>query len=741
MERKERVHAYICSDEYIPLTAGELAAVLDVPQEDREELGRILKELQKEEKIYLTKKERYAPCVTGEPEVCGALECKARGYFGFVTAEDGEDVFVKGDDMNGALNGDIVCVKIKSGCEGPLREGYVSHIIERMNKIAVGVFVSDDSRYYKLRPDNAKLYTKIRVSPLDMMDAEMGDRAAVEITRYDEEHVFGRVLAVLGKGNSIKSQVEGIIIEHGIKQDFDEDTLEETCAVPENVPESVIRDRLDLRDKFIFTIDGRDAKDFDDAVSLEMLDNGSYSLGVHIADVTHYVKEGSALDREAFLRGTSVYLADRVIPMLPERLSNGICSLKPGEDRLALSVIMEIDKTGRVLSHRLERSVINSKERMTYDNVTRLLEGHGELDWRYGYMKPTLQKMRELAELLEKMRVSRGAMDFDFPEISVRVDENSEPVEITTEERGISNRIIEQFMLTANETVAEYAAKAEIPFVYRVHEPPSDDNIKAFGKFISRFGMTLKGRIDGEHPVHPRALQKILEDAKGTPEERMIASQVLHSLMKAEYSPENKGHFGLSAKYYCHFTSPIRRYPDLMVHRILKEFAGGNVTDTRRAELCGLTADASAQSSMTEAEAENTERDVNDLMKAAYMTGFVGQEFKGVISGITGFGMFVEVENAVEGLIRLENMHGDFFEYDEYELSLTGKKTGETYRIGDEVDVVLMRSDVTERRIDFVLSHDMTADVRYKYELMDKIIPQPLNKRAPRRRGKKRRRR
>lgn len=739
MDRKERVCAYIASKEYIPLKLDELMAVLDVPAEDIDELQRILDELLADGRIYLTKKQRYMPCESEKNTVKGRLSCNARGFFGFVVIDDDEDVFVKGEDMNGALNGDTVVVKIDSKPKNGRREGRVIRITERANAIVVGVFTGDDSKYYHLRPDNKRLYAKIRVNPYEMMDAEIGDRAAVEITGYRDDHVFGRVISVLGPAESLKSYIEGIIIEHDIEQEFDAGTLEEVEKVPDEVTEASISGRLDLRDKFIFTIDGDNARDFDDAVSLDILDNGNYSLGVHIADVTHYVKENSQLDSEAFLRGTSVYLADRVIPMLPEKLSNGICSLRPNEDRLTLSVIMEIDKNGKVISQDIEKSVINSKERMTYNNVTKLLEGDPDLEERYGYMLPVLKNMRELAEILEHMRSVRGAIDFDFPETSVLVDENSEPLEIVLEERGIANKIIEQFMLTANETVAEYAYWSELPFVYRTHEPPSEDKINAFNHFISHFGLLVKGKIDKDNPVHPKELQKILEEVKDTPEERMVASTMLHSLMKAEYKPENLGHFGLSAKYYCHFTSPIRRYPDLIIHRILKEFMDNGISDARRSYYAGFTSKAAKHSSETEMNAEYAERDVDDLLKTAYMAPFVGSEFTGTISNITSFGMFIELENTVEGLIRVENMNEDYFIFDEMSSSLVGEKTGVTYRIGDEVDIMLMRVDVMLRQIDFVLSHDASANVIKKFRRMAE--PRRVNRNKSAAWAKKKRRR
>ena len=741
MDRKERICAYISSKEYIPLMFDELAAVLDVPEEAKTELKSILDELCSEEKIYITKKNRYMPVESERDTVIGKLSCNAKGYFGFVIQEDDDDIFVKGEDMNGALNSDTVVVRLDETAVNGHREGKVIRIVERGNSTLVGVFYNDDETHYFLRPDNRRIYTKIRVLPEDMMEAEIGDRAAVEIIGYDDDSVYGSVLTVLGKEESLKGYIEGIIIEHEIKQTFDDETLKEAESIPDTVTD--ISGRTDYRDKLIFTIDGDDARDFDDAVSLDVLDNGNYYLGVHIADVTHYVTEGSALDKEAFHRGTSVYLADRVIPMLPQKLSNGICSLNPNVDRLTLSVMMEIDKNGQVLSHSLESTVINSKERMTYNNVTAILEGDIELREKYSHIVPTLEKMRELSDILEEMRRNRGAIDFDFPETAVVVDEEGNPVDIVPEERGISNKMIEEFMLTANETVAEYAYWSELPFVYRTHEPPSEDKINAFNSFISHFGLLLKGKLDKDNPVHPKALQNILEAVKGTPEERMVSSTMLRSLMKAEYKQENLGHFGLSAKYYCHFTSPIRRYPDLLIHRILKEFISGKLDSSRLGHYTRVTSEASVRSSETEVNAEYTERDVDELMKTAYMASYVGGEFKGVVANVTKFGMFVELENSVEGLIRVENMNEDYFDYDEKASALIGQRTGITYKIGDEVEVVLMKADVMLRQLDMVLSGDATNAMFAKFKNpVKRVIKKPIKQkrkfinRRKRRRGR-----
>ncbi|MGN0108271.1 MAG: ribonuclease R, partial [Hominilimicola sp.] len=661
MDRKERIFAYISSKEYVPLKLKELMAVLDVPPEAEEHLADILNELCLEGKIYVTKKGRYISVDNESQCVVGRLSCNAKGYFGFIICddEDEEDVFISGDDMATALNGDKVLVRIdKAEKYFNHRQGHVIKVLDRHNKIVVGIIYKEKDGYFYLRPDNRQIYTKVSIAPEKMMTAQIGDRAAVSVIKYTESgKVFGEVVSVLGDENSLKSCIEGIIIGNDIKQEFDRETIRDADKIPQSVDVSSLEGREDLRDMLIFTIDGDDARDFDDAVSLTLTDNGNYYLGVHIADVSEYVTDGSALEHEAYERGTSVYLADRVIPMLPERLSNGICSLNPNVDRLTLSVFMEITGDGNVSNHKLCKSVICSKERMTYNNVNKILEENDEaLCEKYNYMVPTLKLMESLAQILRNKRTQRGAIQFDFPESHVVVDKDGEPVEIVKDIRGVSNKMIEEFMLITNETIAEYAFWAEIPFIYRNHEAPSLEKIMAFNDFIMQFGFSFKGKIDRNNPIHPKALQKILDDVTGTPEERIVSSTMLQSLMKAKYSEENLGHFGLAAKYYCHFTSPIRRYPDLAIHRLLKDFIDGKLAGDRIPYLKNYVAAAGKQSSECEVNAEHTERDVDDLMKTAYMSKFVGETFEAVVANVTSFGMFVELENSVEGLIRLENM-------------------------------------------------------------------------------------
>ncbi len=722
MDRKQRIYEYIKSENYIPMSSQNLMIMLDVPKNDTDEFTKILDELCVEGKIFLTKQKKYMAITSGCATVSGTLDCAISGFFGFLIPDDKneEKVFIPGIKHQGALHGDRVLVGIENAQKGSdiSREGIVLRILERKNEILTGVITDKrKSGYFVVKPDNARIYSHIYIAPEDMNSAQIDDRVSLRITHYGKNHdVFGAVEVILGKSDSLKGLIEAIIISHNIKQEFDDQTIREALKSPQEITDGDTKNRVDLRDKLIFTIDGDDARDFDDAVSLDILPNGNFALGVHIADVTHYVKMGTALDNEAFLRGTSVYLADRVIPMLPQRLSNGICSLNPHVDRLTLSVTMEIDKSGNVVSHRLENTVINSKERMTYNNANAILDGDTKLCDAYSHIVPTLQKMAELAKILENKRDKRGAIQFDFPETQIICNEFGKPVDIKKSERGASNKIIEEFMLCANETVAEYAFWADIPFVYRVHESPSEEKLNAFNSFIKPFGLSLKARYSDENPLHPKELQKVLEEALGTPEENMIAMTMLRSLMKAEYKTQNLGHFGLAARYYCHFTSPIRRYPDLTIHRILKSFIDGKDTS----QYVQFVSDSAHHSSETELTAEYAERDVDDLMKAAYMSMNIGKSYDGVIRHLSNSGIFVELENSVEGFIAVENLTDDYYDYNKDSFMLKGRHTSNEFRIGDLVCVTLMRSDIVTRRIDLVLEQDATGKMFEKFRKKDK---------------------
>ncbi len=709
MDRKERLLGYFNSPGYVPLKLRELKVVLDVPEEDSEEFVKIINALESEGKITISKRGRIVPEVQSKNLCAGILSCNISGKFGFLVREDEEDVYINLRDMGGAIHGDRVRVKITGSYNGK-PEGSVVKVLERNKSTIVGVVVTKRGKLLRVRPDDKRYFFDIGVFEADSMAAKTGDRVAIENLRTSADgKLWGKVSAILGCADDLSSLIEAILIENKIKTEFDLETLNQAESINSDVSYTG-DDREDLREQTIFTIDGELARDFDDAVSIKKTDKG-YLLGVHIADVSEYVTENSPLDLEAFERGTSVYLPDRVIPMLPEKLSNGVCSLNPNVDRLTLSVFMDIDLNGNVAVNRLVKSIICSKERLTYTDINKLLsEGDKELEERYSHILEDLKDMETLAAILRKKRFDRGAVDFDFPESEIVTDDEGVPVEVRPVDRGVSNRMIEEFMLAANETVAEFAFWAEIPFVYRCHEAPTEEKISAFMAFLKPFGLSIKGKIDENNPVKPKAFEQIIDKVRGSAIERIISKTMLRSLMKADYRPENLGHFGLAAKYYCHFTSPIRRYPDLVVHRSLKRLIEGE-----NAPL-GSTASAAKHSSEREIAAELTERSCDDLMKAAYISNFIGMDFEGTVSGVTGFGMFVELDFGVEGLVRLENMTEDYFVCSEETQTLTGERTGKRYAVGDRVSVLVAKSDIVSRKIDFVLSQDVNRSLLRKFD-------------------------
>lgn len=707
--RKDRIYSYMTSSSYVPLKESELAIVLDVPGDDRDMLRSVLEELEAEGRIYRTKKGRYCGVGSKGLTVSGKLSCNARGGFGFVVPEsDNEgDIFIPAEKLGNAYDGDRVLVRIdrRESRQGH-REGHITGIIERGNSLIVGVITGFKGKTYRVRADRREFFEQIRVNAADMNGAKSGDRVAVRIKEYNSKgRPVGEVETILGNSDSVESCLNGLLTEYGIQSHFPKKVIDEAEAMPDKVTEKELEGREDLRDKLIFTIDGDDSKDFDDAVSLERTERGDYLLGVHIADVTHYVKEDTELYREALKRATSVYMPHRVIPMLPKRLSNGICSLNPDVDRLTLSVFMEIDKDGNIKSHRIAETVIHSAARMTYANVNRILSGDTRLREEYSKLVDVLEEMDALSDMLAAKRRERGAIDFDFPETKVICGADAEPLDVLIEERGRSHRLIESFMLAANETVAEAAYWAELPFVYRVHEAPSYDKLVSFNEFVKNFGYSLKGRIDPE-TIHPMELQRIAEQAKGTPEELMISKIMLRSLMKACYMDTNNGHFGLAARYYCHFTSPIRRFPDLMIHRVLKDFINGRLDESRYNRYASEVRVVSEQSSDREIAAERAERDADDILKTAYMRSYLGDSFDAVISSVTSFGVFAMLANSCEGLIRCENISGDYYEYNESTHMLKGRRSGREFRIGDRIRVTVAACNVLMRRIDFVLEGD-----------------------------------
>lgn len=708
MITKEELREYMWQDSYKPVTAEELWELLlqkNYQLEDKAAFMALLQELEAAGKIVLTRKGRY-----GLPHkmnlVVGRIHGNVNGY-AFLIPDDAQeqDVYISNEDLQGAMHNDRVILRLHRHLEdGRKREGEVIRILERANKQIVGTY--EGRRHYGfVVPDEKRISTDIFIPQNEAGGAKTGDKVVVEVTVWPKarRNPEGRVLEVLGHKDQPGIDILSIVRKYQLPEVFPAVVLAEAEKLPEVVAEEEKANRRDLRHWPMVTIDGEDAKDLDDAVTLERLPNGNYYLGVHIADVGYYVPEGSLLDREAFQRGTSVYLVDRVIPMLPPRLSNGICSLNAGEDRLALSCLMEIDGDGEVVQHEIVPTVIQVKERMTYTAVRKILEEQDrELSERYQAYVPLFELMRELCLILRQKRLRRGTIDFDFPESKVILNEQGKPLEIVPQERSIAEMMIEEFMIAANETVAEEYFWREVPFLYRVHEKPDLDDLTELNDFLGVFGYHIRANREGE--VAPRAFQQVLERTKGRPEEKTIAMVMLRSMKHARYAPEALGHFGLAAKFYAHFTAPIRRYPDLVIHRVIREMQGdqaGKLTTKRRKKLHALMEEYAEQSSLRERVAEDAERESVDLKKVEYMQDFLGQVFTGIISGVTSFGFFVELPNTVEGLVHVSTLTDDYYLYEEKQLMLVGEFTNNVYRIGDPVKVVLTRVNLEERTIDF----------------------------------------
>lgn len=699
-QKKEMVYGLICSDFYVPMKIKEMAIFLQVPKERRQELQEVLDALLQEGKIEVSQKGKYQK--SRGVFLTGVFTAHPKG-FGFVSV-DGmeEDVFIPEDQVHGAMHQDTVQITVKPGQSGKRREGAVNRIVKRGTDRIVGLY-QESRNFGFVIPDNERYTRDIFVPKEDSGGAVNGHKVVVELVSYgtDRKSPEGKVVEILGHISDPGTDILSIVKGYDLPVEFPEKVMRQAERVPDRISEADMQGRTDLRDVQMVTIDGEDAKDLDDAVSLEM-NGGQYILGVHIADVANYVQEGSALDREAFERGTSVYLVDRVIPMLPRRLSNGICSLNEGQDRLALSCIMTIDQKGKVLDHVIAETVIRVDRRMTYTSVKKILEEQdAEESARYEELVPMFQRMQELAGLLRARRRARGSIDFDFPETKVILDEKGEPVEIRPYDRNTATKIIEDFMLIANETVAEDYFWQELPFVYRTHENPDPDRMKKLSTFINNFGYSIRFRED---EVHPKELQKLLERLEGTPEETLISRLTLRSMKQAKYTTECTGHFGLAARYYCHFTSPIRRYPDLQIHRIIKDSLRGRMNQEKIEHYRKILDEVAKQSSERERRADEAERETIRLKKAEYMSRHLWEEYEGVISGVTGWGLYVELPNTVEGLVHVSSLQGDYFEYNENAYEMVGQRTGKTYRLGQTVRVQVVKADRTTRTVDFELA-------------------------------------
>ena len=704
MLTKEEIVTYMEHKAVRPLSEAELAEQLGVDTvEALVQLKALLQELENDGQLVLSRKKRY-----GLPAqfnlYLGRISRHPKG-FGFLVIEnsEAEDIFIPASDLNGAMNGDRVIVRIKREATAKSRaEGEVIRILQRKVQRVVGTFES--SRHFGfVVPDDKRFGSDIFISKDNFNGARTNTKVLVEITRWPEKNrsAEGKVVQVIGKKDAPGVDILSIIMGHDLPQGFPVEVLEYAESLPETISKEELRNRRDLRDLLMITIDGEDAKDLDDAVSVQCLENGNYLLGVHIADVGHYVTEDNVLDKEALERATSIYLIDRVIPMLPQKLSNGICSLNAGEDRLAMTCMMEIDRHGVVVSHEIFESVIHVNYRMTYQNVTKMLvEKDTALCATYAEILPMLESMAQLQKILEQKRRLRGAIEFYAPESKVILDKKGRPVRIEWRQQGIADKIIEEFMLCANETVAEHYFWMEVPFLYRVHEEPKAEDIADVNRFLQTFGYSIKGLST---KVHSKAYQSVIDAVSGKTEELIVNTVMLRSMQHARYDTEALGHFGLSAQYYSHFTSPIRRYPDLAIHRVIKELLhnGNRLTEKRLEALKRKMSQYAEQSSMREKIAEEAERESVELKKVEYMKPFVGEVYAGKISGVTNFGLFVQLENSVEGLVHISTLLDDFYQFRQESYSLLGEHTKKQYQLGQAVTVRLTRVSIEDRQIDF----------------------------------------
>lgn len=741
--RKKVIYDMICDKQYIPMKIKEMAILLQVPRENRQQLKDVLDALMIDGKIEVTSKGKYRKA--SAKLLQGTFLAHPRGY-GFVEIESREsDIFVPEDQTGDAMHRDLVQVVLLGGAEGKRQEGSVVRVLEHGIHELIGTYQKARSYGFVL-PDNQRITSDIFVPQECSRGAMDGHKVLVELTSYGGKgkKPEGRVKEIIGHINDPGTDILSVVYEYELPFEFPERVMNQAARIPDAVSEADMAGRRDLRDVQMVTIDGEDAKDLDDAVSLTF-DGEQYHLGVHIADVANYVQENSALDREAYKRGTSVYLADRVIPMLPHRLSNGICSLNAGVDRLAMSCLMDLDRKGNVISHEVTESVIRVDRRMSYNEVQKILDyrrasreegretadtkaqGRGEeagkelpgaqsgedkmqtrqsvreLVDACGSLVPMFEQMEELASLLHTRRRRRGSIDFNFPEAKVVLDENGVPLEIHAYEHNTATNLIEEFMLAANETIAEHFFWQEIPFLYRTHESPDEEKIKSLAAFIGSFGYGIKGVSD---EVHPKELQKLLARIADTPEEMMISRLTLRSMKQARYTTESTGHFGLAARHYCHFTSPIRRYPDLQIHRIIKDVLRGRMTQEKAGHYQALLPEAADHLSRMERRADEAERETIKLKKAEYMMRHIGEEYEAVISGIMSYGMYAELPNTVEGLIHVSRMYDDRYYYREETYEMYGIDTGRVFRLGDRVRVRVTDADKTTKTVDFELVDD-----------------------------------
>lgn len=700
---KEKLKAIFNETTVKPLSVSEIEEALEIEEaEDFKELVKTLNELEETGELVRTRKNRF-----GLPEKMnltrGKIQMHKKGFAFLIPEEEGQDdVYINPSDLASAMNGDKVIVRLeKKASEGGRPEGVVVRILERSIHQIVGTY-EDNKSFGFVIADDKRIPHDVFIPKGKAHGAVDGHKVIATITKYPEgrSSAEAEITKILGHKNDPGIDILSIIYKHGIPIDFPNEVLEQAANIPETISEEDLAGRVDRRQETIVTIDGADAKDLDDAVSVKKLENGNYQLGVYIADVSYYVEKDSPLDKEAYERGTSVYLVDRVIPMIPHRLSNGICSLNPHEDRLTIGCEMEISPSGEVVQHEVFPSVINTTERMTYTDVNKILvdrdEGTRE---KYMSLVPMFEQMEELASILRNKRKDRGAIDFDFKEAQVLVDDKGKALDVVIRERDVAERLIEEFMLAANETIAEHFHWMDVPFIHRIHEEPAEAKLESFFEFLAGLGIAVKGTAN---EVHPQALQKVLDEIKDEPEEMIVSKLMLRSLKQAKYDPESVGHFGLATKFYTHFTSPIRRYPDLIVHRLIRTYLFDKKMDSStmnwwKAELPEIA----RHTSEMERRSVDAERDTDELKKAEFMQGKIGEEFTGLISSVTNFGFFVELENTVEGLVHVSYLTDDYYHFNDRAHALIGERTAKMFRVGDEVKVRVVQVNPDEGAIDF----------------------------------------
>ncbi|WP_053360528.1 ribonuclease R [Bacillus sp. FJAT-27251] len=729
----DRLLHYMKDEAYKPLTIQELEEAFGIEDSATfKEFVKALVVMEERGLVVRTRSNRY-----GLPEkmnlVRGKLTGHAKGFAFVIPEEPGmDDIFIPPNETNNAMHGDIVLARVSSTSSGQRREGTIVRILERGVQQIVGTY-TESKHFGFVIPDDKKFTSDIFIPKEASMGAVEGHKVVVSLTSYPDgrKSAEGEVVSILGHKNDPGVDILSVIHKHGLPMEFPPEVLQQANETPDEIDESELANRRDLRDEVIVTIDGADAKDLDDAVTVTRLENGNYKLGVHIADVSYYVQEGSPIDVEAAERATSVYLVDRVIPMIPHRLSNGICSLNPRVDRLTLSCSMEISPEGEVVDHEIFQSVIKTTERMTYHDVNLILvDKDEEVRSRYESLVPMFEVMEELAAILRGKRMGRGAIDFDFKESKVLVDENGHPSDVVLRERSVAERLIEEFMLVANETVAEHFHWMEVPFIYRIHEDPKEDKLRRFFEFITNFGYLVRGTANS---VHPKALQAIIEEVQGKPEEMVISTVMLRSMQQAKYFEESLGHFGLSTEFYTHFTSPIRRYPDTIVHRLIRTYLiEGKIDQHTKEKWNALLPEIAKHSSDMERRAVDAERETDELKKAEYMEDKIGVEYDGIISSVTNFGMFVELPNTIEGLVHVSYMTDDYYRYDERHFAMIGERTGNVFRIGDEITVRVVKVNKEERSIDFEIV-GMKGTRRRETNDAPKVFRTGSSERKPRR--------